>query len=189
MTHLDFSRRPVNRKRERLMGIWIPGLLLILITLANLIFFGWYRVRNRDIHSRIAAMETSMEESRSGASRYASALSQNDSKVFMKEYRFLRRLTHQKSLQWSALFSRLEETLPPSVRISVVSLTVKRSRLALAISAEAMTKADQLLFLEAIQAHSWFRDPFVEFEQLDPATRNLKFSMTVEYRGQHGQDH
>lgn len=188
MTHIDFSRRPVNRKREQLLGIWIPGILLLLITLGNLAFFGWYRIRNRDIHDRIAVMETSMEESRAGASRHAATLEKNDSKVFMKEYRFLRRLTHQKSLQWSALFSRLEETLPPSVRISVVSPTVKRSRLALAISAEAMTKADQLLFLEAVQAHPWFRDPFVEFEQLDPATRNLKFSMTVEYRGQHGQD-
>ena len=186
MIHVDFSRRPVNRKRERILGIWLPAVVLAVITLVNVSLFGWYRVRNRDIHMEINAMEKQMKEHRSTSMGLAASLGRSDSREFLQEYRFLRTLTNQKALQWSDLFEKLEAVLPPTVRITVVSPTVKQDRLALAITAEAMTKADQLLFLEAVQNQAQFRDPFVEFEQLDPATRNLKFSMTVEYRGQHG---
>ncbi len=181
--HIDFSRRPCVDRRERLLGIGIPILLVVLMTLINAGTFGWYRLKNRDIHERIRSMEQEMDDYGKEMNRAAAVLKNGDSREFLQRYRFLRHVSQRKALQWSALLDRLGEMLPPTVRISVISPSVKGDRLVLSMSGEALTKADQLLLLEALDTSSYFDDAFVEFEQLDSATRNLKFSMTVVYRG------
>lgn len=179
---IDFSRRPCVDRRERLIGIGIPILLVVVITLTNAIAFGWYRLKNRDIHEQIRSMNQQMSDYRKEMGRAAAVLKNGDSREFLRQYRFLRHVSQRKALQWSTLLDRLGEMLPPTVRISVISPSVKGDRLVLSLSGEALTKADQLKLLEALEESRHFNDAFVEFEQLDSATRNLKFSMTVVYR-------
>ncbi len=183
MIHIDFSPQPCNQKRDNLYGVWMPITVLILITVLNIIVFITYRFRNSDIHQQISSMdsEISMLEDRTKAS--GMMLSREKYKVFIQKYNFLNHVTHKKMLRWSSLLNSLGEALPPSVKITVISPSVKQGRVSLSISGEALTKADELLFVANLQKSKTFDDAFIDFEAIDAATHNLKFSLSVRYGG------
>ncbi len=183
MIRIDFSSVPCNRRRDKLYGIWAPAVILILITLLNLSLFGVYRFRNSDIHRKISAMEGEIASFRDKTTMAGKALRREKYRVFIQKYNFLNHITRKKMLSWSNLLNSLGKALPPSVKITVISPTVKRGLVNLSISGEALTKADELLFVDNLQKNPVFSDAFIDFEAIDAATRNLKFSLSVRYRG------
>lgn len=183
MIQIDFSPKPCNRKRDKVLGVWVPIAVLILICVVNAGVFLVYRFRNSDIHREISSMESKISTLRDKTRASGVLLSREKYKVFIQKYNFLNYITHKKMLHWSSLLNRLGEALPPSVKITVISPTVKESQVSLSISGEALTKADEILFVENLQKSAVFHDAFIDFETVDAATHNLKFSLSVRYRG------
>jgi len=183
MIHIDFSPEPCNRKRENLYGFWVPIIILALVTILNIVIFTVYRFRNSDIHQQISSMESEISTLRDKTAASGALLGREKYKVFIQKYNFLNHITHKKMLRWSSLLNSLGEALPPSVKITVISPSVQQSRVSLSISGEALTKADELLFVDNLQKSKVFEDAFIDFEAIDAANHNLKFSLTVQYRG------
>ncbi len=183
MIHIDFSSRPCDQKRDKLYGIWLPVLILFLITVLNISVFLVYRFRNSDIHTKISLMEKEISALEDKTSAAGALLGREKYKVFIQKYNFLNHITHKKILSWSSLLKSLGDALPPSVKITVISPAVKQNHLSLSISGEALTKEDELLFVDQLQKNKVFEDAFIDFEAIDAATHNLKFSLSVRYRG------
>ncbi|NOZ13379.1 MAG: hypothetical protein GXO69_06990 [Acidobacteria bacterium] len=183
MIRIDFSPEPCNRKRENLYGIWIPVIVVVLVSILNISVFFVYRFRNSDIHEKIASMESEISTLHEKTSASGTLLGREKYRVFIQKYNFLNHITRKKMLSWSSLLNSLGEALPPSVKITVISPTVKHGMVSLSISGEALTKKDELLFVDNLQKSKVFRDAFIDFEAIDPATRNLKFSLSLLYRG------
>jgi len=183
MIHIDFSPRPCNRRRDKVLGVWVPIAVLILISILNVGVFIVYRFRNSDIHQQISSMESKISMFQEKTKTSGVLLSREKYKTFIQKYNFLNHITHKKMLHWSSLLNSLGEALPPSVKITVISPSVKQSHMSLSISGEALTKADELLFVENLQKSPVFHDAFIDFEAIDAATHNLKFSLSVRYGG------
>ncbi|NOY24112.1 MAG: PilN domain-containing protein [Acidobacteria bacterium] len=181
MIHIDFSPQPCNRKRDNFYGVWIPIAILILITVLNIVVFIAYRFRNSDIHQQISSMDSEISLLQDKTTASGMMLSREKYKVFIQKYNFLNHITHKKMLRWSSLLNSLGSALPPSVKITVISPSVKQGRVSLSISGEALTKADELLFVANLQKSIVFDDAFIDFEAIDAATHNLKFSLSVRY--------
>jgi len=180
---INFSNKPCKNKTEKLLGIYLPLMLVILISLINLSLFSFFYIKNTDIHDKINEINQLVYLTNNKTNIISVKLSKIKYKEFIKEYSFLNAVLKKKNLKWSMLFQQLEELLPYSVRIIVISPTHKSGITSLNITAEAIDKDSQLKFIENLLNNKKFKQPSISSEALDSVTHNIKFSMKVIYTG------
>jgi hypothetical protein len=181
---INFSHKPCKNKKEKFLGIYLPLAIIILITFANITLFGIFYFKNTDIHNKINNINTEIKSTNIKTNIIVKKLQKVKYKEFIKEYAFLTSILAKKNLKWTTLFNRLEELLPYSVRIIVISPTTKKGITKLHITAEALDKDSQLKFIENLLNSKDFYKPSIENESVDSTTHNIKFSMTVVYKGE-----
>lgn len=180
---INFSKKPCKNKKEKLFGIYLPIGLIILLSLVNLLFYMVFYSKNTDAHNKINSLKQKTEIANKNANIAVNKLSKINYKSFVKEYNFLNSILGKSNLKWSKLFNQLEEILPYSVKIIVISPNTKYNETRLNITAEAVDKDSQLKFIENIFNNKSFKKPTIENESIDSVTNNLKFSMSVIYIG------
>ncbi len=181
---INFSNKPCKNKKEKILGIYLPLVLITLISLANISLFGIFYLKNTDIHNKINSINAEIKSTNIKTNIIVNKLKKVKYKEFIKEYSFLNSILAKKNLKWTTLFKRLEELLPYSVRIIVISPTTKKGVTKLNITAEALDKDSQLKFIENLLNSKDFYKPSIENESVDSTTHNIKFSMTVVYKGE-----
>ena len=179
---INFSEKPCVEKKEKLLKIYLPVFLIILITLVNLSFFLYYRMKNSSSHQKISLLKEKIENYNKKIAIESGILKKINFKKFKKEYGFYYSISMKKRLSWANLFNQFEEILPPDVKLAMISPKVEGRGILLSISAEAKSKESELKFIENLEKNKMFVQPFVEYESIDPVTRVLKFSISVQYR-------
>lgn len=181
---INFSKKPCKNKKERILGIYLPLSLTVIVTLINIVFFSIFYIKNSDIHNKINALENKLQSTNINTNIIVRKLEKIKYKEFIKEYSFLNSILLKKNMRWSILFKQLESLLPSSVRIIVISPSLKNNTTKLNITAEAVDKDSQLKFIENILNNKSFYKPSIESESLDSSSQNIKFSMNVFYLGE-----
>ncbi len=179
---INFSEKPCVEKKEKLFKIYFPVLLIILITAVNLSFFLYYRMKNSSSHQKISLLKEKIENYNKKIAIESGILKKINFKRFKKEYAFYYSISMKKRLSWANLFNQFEEILPPDVKLAMISPKVEGRGILLSISAEAKSKESELKFVENLEKNKMFVQPFVEYESIDPVTKVLKFSISVQYR-------
>jgi Tfp pilus assembly protein PilN len=76
----------------------------------------------------------------------------------LSEWQALRGLVDQRAFSWTRLLSRLEDVLPPGVKIASVAPTVKDGRITVEIGAVGRTITDGFGFMKVLEAAADFED-------------------------------
>ncbi len=178
---INFSENPCVSKKEKLIRVYIPIIVVIVFTLLNLGFFAYYRMENSSSHQKINALKKKIQDYNKKMIVKSSILKKINFKRFKKEYQFYYSLTMKKRLSWQHLFEQFEEILPENVKLSMISPKVEKNAILLSISAEAKDKESELEFINRLEKSKYFAHPFVEYESFDRVGGFLKFSITVKY--------
>ncbi|WP_201328820.1 PilN domain-containing protein [Thermotomaculum hydrothermale] len=179
---INFSEKPCVEKKEKLFKIYIPILIVSLITILNSMVFLYYRTKNSASHQQINKLKEQIENYNKKMTIASSFLRKIPYKKFKKEYSFYYSISAKKMLSWADLFNQFEKALPEDVKLSMISPKVEGRSVLLSISAEAKSKDSELKFIENLEKNKNFAHPFVEYESFDPVTKILKFSISVQYR-------
>jgi len=78
----------------------------------------------------------------------------------LSEWQALRGLVDRRAFSWTRLLSRLEDVLPPGVKIASVAPTVKDGRITVEIGAVGRTVTDGFGFMKVLEAAADFEDVF-----------------------------
>gem|GEM_PF-2046683 len=179
--NINFSTKPCVGKREKILKIYLPFFLIIVLTLVNLSVFLYYRLENSSSHGKIDKLKREISNYNKKIALNLSDLKKVKFKQFKKEYAFYYSMSVKRKLSWADLFERFEKILPEDVKLAMISPKVEGKKILLSISAEAKSKESELKFVENLAKNKKFAHPFIEYESLDPSG-SLKFSISVEYR-------
>ncbi len=179
---INFSEKPCVGSKEKVFKFYIPIFLIVIISIANLMIFAYYRMQNSTSHKKIDNLKKEIKRYEAKMALESSFLKKINSKRFKKEYSFYYSISMKKKLSWADLFNQFEDSLPEDVKLSMISPKVEGKTILLSISAEAKSKESELKFIENLEKNSRFVHPFVEYESIDQATKSIKFSITVQYR-------
>lgn len=76
----------------------------------------------------------------------------------LAEWQAIRGLVDQRAFSWALLLSRLEDVLPPGVKLASVAPTVKDGRITVEVGAVGRTVGDGFGFMKVLEASADFED-------------------------------
>ncbi len=179
---INFSQKPCVGRKEKLVKIYLPILIVTVLTIANLSLFLYYRLENSSSHKKINQLKEQIAKYDKKMAIASSFLKKISYRKFKKEYAFYYSISMKKRLSWTDLFNQFEQILPEDVKLAMISPKIEGRGILLSISAEAKTKESELKFIENLEKNKRFTHPFVEYESIDPVTKVIKFSISVRYR-------
>ena len=152
---INLASEPLENKR---LFRALLALVLVLIAVVGLAG-GWsfirFQVKNARQRAEAVRLERALETARSEASRFRSRV-QDLTKKQQGEVEFLNDLILRKAFSWVSLFSRLEDSLPPSGSVSSLSPAFKGGAKAeVTLTAVFQNLNDLLAFIQNLQARGF----------------------------------
>lgn len=118
---LDFARRPFRDERPFLVGATVAFALAVLLFAANVRQYTDFHHSIDGTARQIESLQARLERAERDASASRAALNSYKVSNLALESRALLKLVAERRFSWTALFSRLEKTLPPDVRLTRLS--------------------------------------------------------------------
>lgn len=180
-----FSNLRPHRRAALTLAVVGLGLLGV-----NAFLYGRYQAGSAEIRSQLRAVETKIEEELQAVQDLEAALLRLDLEAQNEQVAFLNDRIAERTFPWSRLFDRLEEVLPPEVRLSSLNPTTEsRGRrrgtragdesVLLAISGEAEGDEGLVAFLDALFSHPSFGDPNLVQESREGGL--VRFQLSARY--------
>jgi hypothetical protein len=162
----NLSTRPFYNER----AVQTVIVMLALIVAAATVFNVWRLVsltqRDRALGAAAAQAETRARTLRQQAARVRGGIDQTRLTEVSNAAREANAVIHGRTFSWTALFNRLESTLPPEVRIVSVQPKVdvnNRLMVSMAVEAREVAAIDQ--FIDALEGTGTFDDLLARSEQ------------------------
>lgn len=107
-----------------------------------------------------------------------------------QESAFARDAIVQRSLSWTALFNRLEEVQPPSVRVRSIRPSVDARRVRIRVVGVAQSYEAFTEFEEALLRSPWFSEVYPSSENWNAEQHGVGFDLSFAYHadGDRGRD-
>jgi Tfp pilus assembly protein PilN len=155
---LNLASRPFRNDRLPAVLMWGAIAVLSVVTLAHGLAVGGLlsepaTTLDREVKSLDAEAEKLRKERES---LQAPAPDANTA----KQWAVVANLVDRRAFSWSDLLSRLEEVLPPGVRLVSIAPVVRKGEVVLDFAAIARTEGDAWDFVKALQSRKDFADVF-----------------------------
>jgi Tfp pilus assembly protein PilN len=152
----NLATRPF--RNERLPAVLMALALVVLLGLSikhAFVLRGLLPSRTAAVEGEVRALDQELSELRSEA---LSLPRPTPEARLLSEWQAVRGLVDRRSFSWTRLLSRLEDVLPPGVKISSVAPSVKDGRITVEIAAVGRTITDGFGFMKVLEATADFAD-------------------------------
>lgn len=153
---LNLATAPQANNRPFLAGSALIGAaaLIVLLLLAHQAYSSW---RNqRQLRAEISALQSRIRSSQSQQEKLASYFHGPEARRVLDRSAFLNSLIEERSFPWTNIFTDLEHTLPPGVRVISISPQLENGRAEVKLEVGAETGASEVRFLKAMESSRAF---------------------------------
>ncbi len=113
--------------------------------------------RTSVLQQEVTALEAELPRLRDEA---ASARQTKPDVATLRQWKTLKGIVDERAFSWTRLFARLEQVLPPGVRVVAIAPESREGAMSLHITAIAQTQEAGLAFLARLQARPEFKDVY-----------------------------
>jgi len=158
MIRTNLATRPFYNERAIQVAVGAAVALVAVLTLVNIVQYGRLSASERGLGAHAVEAEREATRLRAEASRLRTRLDPKELASVAGAAREANGIIDQRAFSWSTLFTRLEATLPPDVRVKAVQPRLEKGAFAVAVVAQARKAEDLAVFMEALEATGVFRD-------------------------------
>ena len=181
---LNLATAPQQNNRPFLVGTLLAGTLgiVVFILLAHAAYQSWRA--SRDLRADISRLEGQIRNDRQQRQMLATYFRSPAAQNVLDRSAFLNSLIAERSFPWTKVFTDLEQTLPPGVRVVSISPTLVNGRAEVTLEVGADGDTSKIKFLEAMEKSSVFTGMVVKDEKrVDQAGApdKLVLNLTVWY--------
>jgi Tfp pilus assembly protein PilN len=152
--------------------------LVALALLSHAAYASWRSTR--DLRAQAARVEATMQADRQRQQSLEQYFRSPGAQRILSRAAFLNSLIDERSFPWTKIFTDLENTLPPGVRVVSISPELVNGRAEVTLKIGALTDENKIQFLQAIEKSSVFSGMVVKDEkhsslasEQDPIVLNL----------------
>jgi len=181
---LNLATSPQPNNRPFVVYSALLGTLgVIALAILSLASYRSWRA-NRDLHADMARLSDSIEQDQRLQQSLAAEFRGSSDQQILGRSAFLNSLIDERTFPWTKLFSDLEQTLPPGVRVVSISPKLENGRAEITLEVGSLTDEGKIQFLEAIEKSKVFSGLVVKGEQhpiLPTTSDRVVTSLTVWY--------
>jgi Tfp pilus assembly protein PilN len=162
---LNLATTPQQNNRPFLVGALLMGTLGIFafLLLARAAYDSWRA--SRDLRAEISRLESQIRTDRQQRQALATYFHGAAAQNILDRSAFLNSLIDERSFPWTKIFTDLEQTLPPGVRVVSISPKLINGRAEVTLEVGADSDASKIKFLEAVEESSVFSGMVVKDEK------------------------
>jgi Tfp pilus assembly protein PilN len=162
---LNLATAPQENNRPFLVGAVLAGTLgvLVFLLLARAAYDSWRA--SHDLRAEISRLENQIRADRQHRQALATYFHGAAAQNILDRSAFLNSLIDERSFPWTKIFTDLEQTLPPGVRVVSISPKLVSGRAEVTLEVGADSDASKIAFLEAIEKSSVFSGMVVTDEK------------------------
>jgi len=153
---LNLATSPQANNRPFLAGAAVIGAaaLIGLLLLAHAAYSSWQD--QRQLRAEIGALQSQIRTSQMQQQQLAVYFHSPNAKRVLDRSEFLNSLIDERSFPWTRIFTDLERTLPPGVRVISIAPQLDKGRAEVKMEVGAETGASEVQFLKAMEtSHSF----------------------------------
>jgi Tfp pilus assembly protein PilN len=178
--HLNLATAPQPNNRPFIAGAVATGAigLVALAFLSHAAYASWRSTRT--LHAQVATLETTIQASHERQQSLGDYFRSSSARQILARAAFLNSLIDERSFPWTKIFTDLENTLPPGVRVISISPHLTNGRAEVTLKIGALTDQSKIQFLQAIEKSNVFSGMVVKDERrstlpadVDPIVLNL----------------
>lgn len=143
--------------------------LIALVLLAHAAYSEWQS--QRALRAETSALEQQIRAGEVQQQQLAAYFRGDQAKRTLQRSEFLNSLIDERSFPWTKIFTDLEKTLPPGVRVISISPRLDKGRAEVSLQVGAQTGASEVQFLKAME-HSKVFSGLVVTDIKQPETSN-----------------
>jgi Tfp pilus assembly protein PilN len=181
---LNLATAPQANNRPFLAGSLVAGAaaLIALFLLAHAAYASWQD--QRQLRTQINALQSQIRSGEIQQQRLAAYFHSPQARRILDRSEFLNSLIDERSFPWTKIFTDLERTLPPGVRVVSISPRLDHGRAEVTLQVGAQTGASEVEFLKAMEHSTVFSG--LEVKDVKDATTtqaadNILIDLTVWY--------
>lgn len=163
----NLSTRPFYNVRAVHAAIGALALLVLAFTLFNVVQLVSLTGSQRTLGARASEAEIEAQRLRGEAARIRTQINQKELEAVSTAAREVNGIIDRRAFSWTELFTQLEATLPPDVRISTVQPRLEKGTFKVGLVAEARRAEDVAAFIDALEQTGAFRNVVPLQQQTD----------------------
>ena len=154
----NLATRPFYNVRAVQAALAVVGLIVLALTLFNVVQLVRLTASQRSLGAHAAENEAQADRLRAEAARIRTQIDQKELEAVASAAREANGIIDRRAFSWTELFTHLEATLPPDVRITSVQPRLDRGVFKIGLVAEARRPEDVADFIEALEGTGVFRN-------------------------------
>lgn len=153
---LNLATAPQANNRPFLAASAVAGVvaLIALVLLVQAAYSSWQD--QRQLRAETSALESQIRTSERQQQQLAVYFRGTEVRRILDRSEFLNSLIDERSFPWTAIFTDLERTLPPGVRVLSISPQLKNGRAEVSLQVGAQSGASEVQFLKAMESSKAF---------------------------------
>ena len=174
---LNLASQPLRNERLPALLLGLAAVVLAGVTVRHaFVVRGLLPSRTSALHREVEALDAEVARLRT---EVAALRGPKPDPGAVKRWALVKGLVDRRAFSWTDLFDRLEEVLPPGVRLLSVAPTIHDGELRLELQALARRGEDALLFLGVLEKRPEFADANVL--GLEDSEEGTKVTYTMKY--------
>jgi hypothetical protein len=152
----NLSTRPFYNERPVHLAIGLAALLVTALTVWNIVRVVTLSRHSTELATRVNAEHAEAEQLTKLAGEIRRRIDRNELQLVVESAREANALIDQRTFSWTALFNRLESTMPPDVMLTSVRPSVKDGATRITMTAVGRRAEDVDEFIEKLEATGAF---------------------------------
>jgi Tfp pilus assembly protein PilN len=182
--HLNLATAPQPNNRPFLAGAVVTGAIGVIAfaILSHAAYASWQNTK--ELRAEVTRLEATMQADRQRQQSLGEYFRSAGAQQILSRAAFLNSLIDERSFPWTKIFTDLENTLPPGVRVMSITPQLMNGRAEVSLKVGALTDESKIQFLQAIEKSSVFSGMVVKDERRSdqPAEQDpIVLDLTVWY--------
>ena len=158
MLRTNLATRPFYNERAAHVAIGIAAALVVAITAVNALQVVRLSGHNTELSARTGAERAEANRLTAEARRIRNTIDKDELALIVGAAHEANALIDQRTFSWTALFNRIEETLPPDVMLTAVRPAIRDgvTRVDMAVLGRTIEDVDE--FMDRLEATGAFQD-------------------------------
>ena len=153
---LNLSSKPNENHRSFLVSVAAVGILglIAFVILGRKAQYSWES--NRELRAEITGLQNQLSTDQRNQQELQAYFRSPQAQQVLDRANFLNSLIGERSFPWTSIFTDLERSLPPGVRVVSISPRLVNGRAELALKVGAQSDESKIQFLEAMEKSTAF---------------------------------